>query len=140
MTHIVTPLSNNDDVIRQALRFIFSGGLLTLAVAASYWILAGPMRVNPMVSLLSVFIIFTLVGYVVHSRFSFRGHGSRGTNALRTIRFFVVSIAALCINQLFVWFLTDYLNGPVWWPILPIVFVTPVFTFFSNRRWVYGPR
>jgi hypothetical protein len=31
-----------------------------------------------------------------------------------------------------------YLAGPVWWSVIPIVFVTPLVTFSLNRRWVFG--
>ena len=40
-------------------------------------------------------------------------------------------------NQLFVWILVKQLGGPTWWPVVPIIFVTPILTFTLHRRWVY---
>jgi hypothetical protein len=37
-----------------------------------------------------------------------------------------------------VWLITVPLGiGPAW-PILPMLFVTPVVTFILNRQWVFG--
>jgi hypothetical protein len=30
------------------------------------------------------------------------------------------------------------MGGPTWWPVIPIVFVSPILTFTLNRRWVFG--
>jgi hypothetical protein len=30
------------------------------------------------------------------------------------------------------------LNGAWWWPLIPILFVTPLITFALNRLWVFG--
>lgn len=125
-------------LIGQIIRFGLSGGLLTLLVALSYWVIARFFAVDPMLSMTMVYLFFTGIGYLLHSRFSFAGHGARDQVHRRTIRFFIVNTLGFATNQFFVWWLTKYLGGALWWPTIPIIFVTPVITFTLNRRWVFG--
>jgi putative flippase GtrA len=126
------------ELIAQLIRFGLTGGLLTLLVAGGYWLVATFLHVDPMLSLALVFTVFTGLGYVLHSRWSFKGHGSRERSAQRTLRFFVVNCLGFASNQFFVWLLVKQLGGPTWWPVIPILFVTPFLTFALNRRWVFG--
>ena len=56
----------------------------------------------------------------------------------RTGRFFIVSLVSLGLNSLFVGVLTGPLDGPTWWPVIPMLFVTPLVTFYLNRQWVFA--
>jgi putative flippase GtrA len=125
-------------LIGQIVRFGLSGGLLTLFVAGGYWAVATFLHVDPNLSLLLVFIVAAALGYVLHSEFSFRGHGARDRAHIRTIRFFVTTTLGFIANQFFVWLLVKQLGGPTWWPVIPIVLVSPILTFTLNRRWVFG--
>jgi putative flippase GtrA len=125
-------------LLGQALRFGLTGGLLTVLVAGGYWILADVFHVEPMLSMTINYVIFSALGYVLHSRFSFRGHGGRDKPALRTVRFFTVNTLGFLANQFFIWLLVKHLGGPVWWSVIPITFVTPLLTFALNRRWVFS--
>ncbi len=125
-------------LIGQIVRFGLTGGLLTLLVAAGYWVVAELLGVDPMLSMTLNYLAFTALGYLLHSRFSFRGHGARDRPSLRTARFFTVNTVGFLLNQLFVWGLVKQLGGPTWWPIVPIVLVTPLVTFALNRRWVFA--
>jgi putative flippase GtrA len=111
----------------QVIRFGLSGGFLTLLVAGGYWAVAR-----------FVFIVASGVGYLLHSRWSFKGHGSRENAPLRTLKFAVTNVSGFLTNQFFVWWLVKYLGGPTWWPVIPIVLVTPILTFTLNRKWVFG--
>ncbi|MFM9852963.1 MAG: GtrA family protein [Sphingomonadaceae bacterium] len=126
------------EIAGQVIRFGLTGGLLTLLVAGSYWAIAELLHIDPMLSLTLVFIVFTALGYVLHSRWSFAGHGARDNVGVRGLRFFASNSLGFLANQGFVWFLVKYLGGPTWWPIIPIIFVTPLITFTLNRRWVFG--
>ena len=126
------------EIVGQLVRFALTGGLLTVLVAGGYWFVADVLGVEPMLSLTLNFIVFTGLGYLLHSRFSFRGHGSRDNAAARTVRFFTVNVIGFLSNQFFVWLLVKQLGGPTWWPVLPILFVTPLLTFALNRRWVFA--
>ena len=126
------------ELFGQLVRFGLTGGLLTVLVAGGYWVLATPFHVEPMTAMTITFLIVTGIGYLLHSNFSFRGHGSRDRGATRTARFFTVNILGFLSNQFFIWLLVKQMGGPTWWPIPLIVFVTPLLTFTLNRKWVFG--
>ena len=129
---------HHGEILGQLVRFGLAGVLLTLLVAGGYWVMATFLGVEPMLSLTLNYVVVTGIGYWLHSRFSFRGHGSRDNEAVRTARFFAVNTIGFLVNQLFVWLLVKQLGGPTWWPVLPILFVTPLVTFALNRRWVFA--
>ena len=122
----------------QLIRYGLAGGLITLAVAASYWALAELGGIDPMVSLTVVFLFFSIVSYVAHGLFSFRDHGTRDRHHVRGLRFLLVNLLGFALNQLFVWLLVKKLGGPTWWPTVPMVLVTPLITFALHRRYVYA--
>ena len=129
---------HHGEILGQLVRFGLAGVLLTLLVAGGYWVMATFLGVEPMLSLTLNYVVVTGIGYWLHSRFSFRGHGSRDNAPARTARFFTVNIIGFLANQFFVWLLVKQLGGPTWWPVLPILFVTPLVTFALNRRWVFA--
>jgi putative flippase GtrA len=122
----------------QLIRFGFSGVLLTLLVAGGYWALAELAGVEHMLAMTLSYVVVAGIGYLLHSRWSFRDHGSRDRPALRTMRFFIVNTLGFALNQLFIWLLVKQMGGPTWWPVIPIVFFTPLVTFSLNRRWVFA--
>ncbi len=122
----------------QMLRYALAGGLITVAVAGSYWAIAEFLGVDPMVSLAIVFIFFSGVSYAVHGIFTFRDHGIRDRHHVRGARFVAINILGFFLNQMFIWYLVKHLDGPTWWPTLPMIFVTPLLTFALHRRFVYA--
>jgi len=124
-------------VAMQAARYAIAGFVITLLVAFTYWAIAEFMSVDPMVSLTIVFIVFTVISYFTHGSFSFRGYGERDRHHIRLLRFTMVNLIGFAVNQFFVWFLVKKLHGPTWWPVIPIICVTPLLTFSLHRRWVY---
>ena len=34
--------------------------------------------------------------------------------------------------------MTGALGGPAWWPLVPMLLVTPLVSFALNRAWVFG--
>lgn len=122
----------------QLIRFGLVGGFVTLLGAAGYWVPATFLGVPPLLANVLGYIIAMVFGYVLHSKVSFRGHGRRDNPAQRTFRFVVVSLVSLGLNSLFVGVLTGPLEGPTWWPLIPMIFVTPLVTFSLNRQWVFG--
>jgi putative flippase GtrA len=122
----------------QIVRFGLVGLALTVAVAGSYWAVADLLHVDPMVSMTLVYIVFTGIGFVMHSRVSFKDHGARDRVHVRTVRFFITNGLGFVSNQFFVWLLVKHMAGPTWWPVIPIIFFTPILTFTLNRRWVFG--
>ena len=126
------------ELLGQVIRFGLTGGVLTVLVAGGYWVLATPFHVEPMTAMTIAFLVATGIGYLLHSKFSFRGHGSRDRSATRTLRFFTVNVLGFLSNQFFIWLLVKQLHGPTWWPIPFIIFVTPILTFTLNRKWVFA--
>ena len=122
----------------QLVRFGLVGGFVTALGVIVYWVPATFMGVPPLLANLLAYGVAAAIGYVLHSRVSFRGHGSRDNPAKRTARFFIVSLVSLGLNSLFVGLLTGPLHGPTWWPVIPMLFVTPLVTFALNRRWVFA--
>jgi len=76
------------------------------------------------------------LGFVLHSRWSFRGHGKREDRAMK-IKFFAVQGSGFLLNEAFTWFLTGPMHGPTWWPLIPAIFFTPLATFLLNRQLVF---
>jgi len=122
----------------QFIRFGLVGGFVTALGVIAYWVPATFLGVPPLLANLLAYLVAAAIGYVMHSRVSFRGHGSRDNPARRTARFFIVSLVSLGLNSLFVGILTGPLHGPTWWPVIPMLFVTPLVTFYLNRQWVFG--
>jgi putative flippase GtrA len=122
----------------QLIRFGTVGGFVTALSVVVYYVPATWFGVAPLLANLLGYGVAVALGYVLHSRVSFRGHGSRDNPVQRTGRFFIVSLVSLGLNSLFVGILTGPLHGPTWWPVLPMLFVTPLVTFTLNRQWVFG--
>jgi len=122
----------------QFVRFGMVGGFVTALSVIVYYIPATYFGMAPLLANLLAYAVAVVIGYGLHSRVSFRGHGSRDDPARQTFRFFIVSLVSLGLNSLFVWLLTGPLGGPTWWPVVPMLFVTPLVTFTLNRQWVFG--
>src|SRR3546814_14459729 len=84
------------------------------------------------------YLVAVVSGYILHSTWSFRGHGAAATQT--SWRFFLVSLVSYAMNAFWVWLLTDdaILAGPWLWPLIPVLFVTPLVTFAPNRLWGFG--
>jgi putative flippase GtrA len=133
------PLDPKRQVIaRQLFRFVISGGLVTALGVGVYAFVALWLRWHPQVGNLLAYMTAAGTGYVLHSRWSFRGHGRRDNLARTGSRFLIVSLISLGLNSLWVWVLTEPLALSPAWPILPMLFITPLVTFTLNRQWVFA--
>ena len=122
----------------QLFRFAIAGGITTALYTIVYSPLAKYRVTSEQVANLAGYLIAMVAGYVIHSRWSFRGHGADMRQT--TIRFFLVSLISYAINTGWVFLLTDdaMLAGPWWWPLVPVLFVTPLVIFALNRLWVFA--
>ena len=125
-------------VLLQLIRYALAGLAITLAAAASYWAIADLLHVDPMVSYTIVFIVFSGISYITHGEYSFKGHGERDRHHIRMGRFLAINVLGFLVNQGFIWLLVKQLDGPTWWPTIPMIFVTPLLTFALHRRFVYA--
>ena len=124
-------------LVGQLVRFGLVGGLSTIVYAAVYWPLA-TYWIHPVLAVVVAFVVAASVGYLLHSGWSFKGHGRRETGRTQA-KFLIVQTFGMVLNALFTWVLTGPLvQGPTWWPLVPAVLITPFATFFLNRRWVFA--
>ena len=121
----------------QLVRFAVVGFSLAGVYSAIYWYLATYVMA-PVLAVVIAFLVSVSIGFVLHSRWSFRGHGRQEDNRLKT-KFLMVQTCGFLLNEAFTWVLTGPLvHGPTWWPLVPAIFVTPLATFVFNRLWVFG--
>lgn len=125
-------------IAAQLLRFVVSGGLVTALGVGVYALVALGLRWHPQLGNLLAYLTAAGTGYLLHSRWSFRGHGRRDNLARTGSRFLIVSFVSLGLNSFWVWLCTEPLALSPAWPILPMLFVTPLVTFTLNRQWVFA--
>ena len=129
-------LGASREMLGQLFRFGVVGGLSTLVYAAVYWPLATYV-VHPVLASVLGFAVAVVFGYVLHSNWSFKGHGTERTPATQT-KFVLVQLFGMGLNLAFTWILTGpLLDGPTWWPLIPVATVTPLATFALQRSWVF---
>ncbi len=121
----------------QLIRYGVTGGVVTVFGVAAYALGVAALGLHPQTANLLGFVVAVVLGYGLHSRFSFRGHGGRDAPVARTARFAAVSLVSYGLNAGWVWLLTGLAGGPFWWAIPFMVAVTPVVTFALNRQWVF---
>ena len=137
MVSFLVERARRSQLFGQLIRFGLVGGFVT-ALGAGVYVVAAYAGVPPLLANVLAYVVGMATGYVLHSRVSFRGHNSSASAGRRTARFVTVSLISLGMNSLFVWAMTGPLQLPLWSPVLPMLFVTPLVTFALNRRWVFA--
>ena len=125
----------SNEAFGQLVRFGLVGLFLAVIYSAIYWYLATYVMA-PVLAVLVAFLVAVTIGFVLHSRWSFRGHGKREDRRMK-VKFLLVQSSGLLLNEAFTWVLTGPLHGPTWWPLIPAILVTPLATFLINRQWVF---
>jgi putative flippase GtrA len=123
-------------MLAQLARFVISGATVTALGVGVYALVALVFRWHPQVGNVLAYLVAMATGYVMHSTWSFRGHGAERTHATK-VRFVIVSLISYALNSFWVWLLFTHLQWGRAAPILPMLFVTPVVTFLLNRQWVF---
>jgi len=123
-------------MLAQLARFVVTGAFVTGLSLVVYAIVALVLRWHPQLGNFLAYVVAVATGYVMHSQWSFRGHGGDRTHATR-LRFVVVSIISYALNSFWVWLCLTRLNLGRASPMLPMAFVTPAVTFLLNRQWVF---
>lgn len=85
------------------------------------------------------FLTALVAGYLVHSRWSFKGHGGRA-HGISSARYLIVNLAGYALNCVWVWLVVDLLSEPVALTVIPIVTLTPALMFAFNRSWTFAGR
>jgi putative flippase GtrA len=133
---MATRLNFSHQTFGQLVRFAIVGFSLAILYSAIYWYLATYLM-PPMAAVVIAFLVSVSIGFVLHSRWSFRGHGQQEDHRLK-VKFLLVQVSGFLLNEVFTWVLTGPLvHGPTWWPLVPAIFVTPLATFALNRQLVF---
>lgn len=127
-------------VLGQLVRFGIAGALSSLVYTIVYlpvaWYLVGERRA--VLAVIPAFFVAAAVGFVLHSNWSFKGHGARDNPRGRQAKFLIVQGLGMTLNLAFTWIITGpWLHGPAWVPLIPCFFVTPFATFALNRQLVF---
>ena len=130
-------LRRHSELFWQLVRYMLTGGLASIVNIGVYWILA-LQGMDPNLAWGVGFVAAVLFGYVVHSKWSFRGHGARDDLARTGGRFVIVALISFALNSFWVWLLVQQMDLPLWAPYLPVLTVTPLVIFALNRKWVFG--
>ena len=133
---MATPLNLRNETFGQLVRFAIVGFSLAAIYSAIYWYLA-TFVMTPVLAVVVAFLVAVTLGFVLHSRWSFRGHGKSEDHAMK-VKFLAVQFSGFLLNEAFTWLLTGPLHGPTWWPLVPAIFVTPLATFVLNRQLVFS--
>jgi len=123
-------------MLLQLARFVISGGVVTVLGLGVYALVALVLRWEPQLGNLLAYVVAAATGYVMHSRWSFGGHGGERDHRTK-VRFVIVSLISYAMNTAWVWLITKPLHLSPAWPMVPMVFVTPAVTFTLNRQWVF---
>ena len=133
---ISTDTDERRAVLGQLIRFIISGALVTALGVGVYAIVALVLLWHPQLGNFLAYAVAMATGYVMHSKWSFRGHGAERTHTTK-VRFVTVSLISYALNSFWVWLLYTHLDLHRAVPIIPMLFVTPAVTFLLNRQWVF---
>jgi putative flippase GtrA len=123
------------ETVGQVVRFGIVGFSLAAVYSAIYYYLATYVMA-PVLAVIIAFLVSVSIGFVLHSRWSFRGHGRQEDNRLK-VKFLAVQTSGFLLNEVFTWVLTGPMHGPTWWPLIPAIFVIPPATFLLNRQLVF---
>jgi putative flippase GtrA len=124
----------------QAVRYGLAGAITAMIYSSIYLALAGTVFPDGRAVMAVPFAFATalIAGFLLHSRWSFAGHGTRENSGRQHCRFLAVHSAGFALNMAFTWFLTARLGAPVWAPLVPTVTITPGLSFLLQRRWVFA--
>ena len=85
-------------VLAQLARFIVSGAFVTALGVGVYALVALVLRWHPQLGNFLAYVVAVATGYVMHSQWSFRGHGG-DADAHDQVRFVIVSLISLRAQQ-----------------------------------------
>ncbi|MBK5263634.1 MAG: GtrA family protein [Alphaproteobacteria bacterium] len=124
-------------LLSQMARYVVTGLVVTALQALVYWVLATPVALHPQIANAIAYLFAVALGFILHSAFTFRGHGNGDKPVQRGGRFVLVSLVSLGINAFWVQIFVIWLRWPTWVPVPFMLFVTPFAVFALNRKWVF---
>ena len=125
-------------LLGQLVRYAITGGATSIVNIVIYHLGVKLLHMDPNVAWTIGFLGAAATGYVIHSRWSFKGHGRRDDLWRSTSRFMVVSLISFGLNSFWVWLLVTHFALPIWAPYPLALGFTPFVVFWLNRVWVFG--
>jgi putative flippase GtrA len=118
--------------LRQISRFGFVGVLATAVHVTVGLGLHEGAGMAPLWANLIAFCCALMVSFFGQTRLTFPDATADGG---AFVRFTVVAVSGLTLNQIIVWLVTSLLAGPYWLALVIIVFTVPAFTFVLLKFW-----
>ncbi|HWI85814.1 MAG TPA: GtrA family protein [Sphingomonas sp.] len=128
-------IAERREIFWQLLRYGVNGSIVTGLYSLVFAGLDSWSRLPTQLCNLAGYLSAVTLGYVLHSRVTFRDHGSRGRHS--QLRFLLASVPSLALNSFWVWLFDKMLHWPHWTIYVPIWLVTPAMIFVVNRWWVF---
>lgn len=127
-------------LVGQIIRFGIAGGLSTIVYVAVYapltaYVFPGKQAVY---AVPFAFAVAVTAGFFLHSRWSFKGHGTRRPGAAQPAQFVAVQATGVALNALVTWFGTAVLGYSPLVPLVPAILLATIVTFALNRWLVFG--
>jgi putative flippase GtrA len=116
-------------LLAQIVRFGIAGGVSTIIYSAVYlpltaWVLPRDHAVY--------------CGFFLHSRWSFKGHGTRQPGMTQQLKFVGVQASGMALNALVTWIGTAGFGLAPWVPLVPAILLATMVTFVLNRYLVFA--
>ncbi len=121
----------------QMIRYAITGAALALVFALVYESVLREFAAGPQLANALAFCASTAVGYVLHSRWSFRVSREGRPELSSALKFFVVSAVSFAANIFWVWLLVNEMHLSPHAPLAPILGLTPALSFWLNRNWAF---
>lgn len=131
----MTAATARREMFWQIVRYGVNGSIVTALYSAVLIILDSWTHMPLQICNLAGYVAAVGLGYVLHSRVTFRNHGTR--DRASQIRFVLASVPSFLMNAFWAWLLTEALKLPHWTIYLPIWLITPGMIFAINRWWVF---
>ena len=127
-------------MLGQLIRFGIAGGISTVLYSAVYLPLTAFVfeRRHAVYAVRFAFAVAVTAGFFLHSRWSFKGHGTRAPSGTQHAKFVAVQASGMALNAAITWVGTALLGLPGWAPLLPAVLLATVMTFLLNRYLVFA--
>lgn len=125
------------DAFAQLVRYGIAGLGVTALSTMVYSAAAVAAGIAPLLANLCGYAVGLVVGYLVHSRWSFGARPEGDGEAATIARFVGATLFGFGLNSFWVWLLTGVLHLPPLAPVPAMIGVTPILSFLINRYWVF---
>lgn len=127
-------------LLAQIVRFGIAGGISTIIYSAVYlpltaWVLP---REHAVYAVPPSFLVAVTCGFFLHSRWSFKGHGTRSPGMTQQLKFVGVQASGMALNAAVTWIGTAGFGLAPWVPLVPAILLATMVTFVLNRYLVFA--